>query len=526
MTSNHTENESLLKSKLGWPSLAAMGFTTMMGSGWLLAAHYAAQTAGPLAVVSWLIAGAATVIVGLVYSHLAVAWPLAGGNVRWPRITSGPFVGTVVGWAAFVQISVATPGEATAILQYASQWADGLYRNDHLTPVGIAIAVALMAVCVVLNFLGVVIMARFNNVLVAFKVAVPIVIIVMLISSGFTSATIEAGGGWAPYGAGSVLSAVTGAGLLFSFAGVMTPAVMSGETRNPRRDVPLGTMLAVVAVLLIYVGLQVAYLVGVPTRLLADGGWSGVQLDSPFSQIALFLNLQWLSTLVLVDASVAPGGTLFTSTGWKGRVTYGLAEDRMIPASIGRVDARSGIPRRAFVLNFLVATVFLVVFQSWNQLASIAGYFLAIVYAGASIAAGTIDLHPGRKDTRPWLRHARILGGISFVFAALLIYWAGWQRSRDGLVILALLLGVYVVVAHRADLRRARDEAREGLWFASMLVGVALVGYLGSYGGRELLPEPFGSAIVVVLGSVSYSRGVRRAIAALRAPEEAKSLAS
>lgn len=511
MMASIDRNDELLKTKLGWPSLAAMGFTTMMGSGWLLASHYAAQVAGPLAVVSWLIAGLATVMVGLVYSHLAVAWPLAGGNVRWPRLTSGSFVGAIVGWAAFIQISVATPGEATAILQYASQWLEGVFDHGRLTPFGIGVAVAMMAVCVALNFLGVVTLARLNNVLVIFKILVPIVIIAMFIGSGFDSPNLEVGGGPAPNGLGAALTAVTSAGLLFSFAGVMTPAVMSGEARNPRRDVPLGTMLAVGGVLVSYVGLQIAYIVGLPSDLLARTGWSGVDLNSPFAQIALFLNLHWLSTLVLVDSAVAPGGTLFTSTGWKSRVTYGLGQERMLPKTIGLIHAASGIPRRALLLNFAISTVFLMVFQSWHQLASIAGYFLAIVYAGASIAAGTIDMHPGRPEPRPWLRHARILGALSFTFSALLIYWAGWQKSRDGIVILAALFVTYLLISQRGRLRLAWTELREGLWFAAMIIGVGAVGWAGSYGGRELISEPFGSLLVAAIALTAYGCGVRMA---------------
>lgn len=511
-------NDKLLKPKLGPISLAAMGFTTMMGSGWLLASHYAAQIAGPMAIVSWLIAGFATVLVGLTYSHLAVAWPLAGGNVRWPRLTAGPFVGAVVGWAAFVQISIATPGEATAILQYASQWAGGLFLDKRLTPLGIGIAVVLMLLCVALNFLGVVTLARFNNVLVTFKILVPVIIIVMFIASGYDSSNITAGGGWAPSGFGAVLTAVTSAGLLFSFAGVMTPAVMSGEAKNPRRDVPLATMLSVGAVLVIYIGLQVAYLVGIPTDMLAASGWSGINLNSPFAQIALFLNLNWLSILVLVDASVAPGGTLFTSTGWKGRVTFGMAQDRMLPKAIGRVHAKSGIPREALILNLVISITFLLIFQSWQQLASVAGYFLAIVYAGASIAAGTIDLHPDRPDKKPWFRYSRSLGAASYTISALLIFWAGWDKSRDGLLILTVLFVAYIVLTQSKNIRSVASEARDGLWFAVMITGVAAVSLFSSYkGGLGVLPEPYGSLIVIALALITYTWGVRRVASRFRA---------
>lgn len=517
------DNDARLKKKLGWFSLASMTFATMMGSGWLLASHYAAQAAGPLAVVSWIIAGLATILIGLIYSHLGVAWPLAGGNVRWPRLTSGPFVGAIVGWAAFVQISVATPGETTAIIQYVSTYRPGLFADGRLTALGLVLAVAILAVFVVLNYFGVVMMARINNLLVAFKIVVPVVAIVLLFGSGLDSDNVALGGGWAPYGTGSILTAVTSAGLLFSFAGVMTPAVMSGEARNPRRDVPLGLFAAVIAVLIIYIGLQVAYLVGVPGDLVAATGWAGVNLNSPFAQIAVLLGLHWLATLLVIDSVVAPSGTLFTSTGWKARVTYGLAEDRMLPAAIAGVHSGSGIPRRALLVNLTVAVVFLLMFQSWHELVKIAGFFLAVVYAGAAVAAGTINLHPGRADKRPWLRHAYPVSGLAFVVSALLIFWSGWRNGLNGFLILVTLFLIYVLANHVGRRRRSWDEMKDGAWFGVFLTGVIAISLLGTYGGLTVVPEPWGSLLVVVIAVLSYRWGTAKAAAHIRsqAPVEA-----
>ncbi|MEV6825136.1 APC family permease [Amycolatopsis sp. NPDC051102] len=509
-------NDARLKKKLGWFSLASMAFTTMMGSGWLLASHYAAQTAGPLALVSWLVAGAATALVGLVYSHLGVAWPLAGGNVRWPRLTSGPLVGAIVGWAAFVQISVATPGETTAIIQYVSSYWPGLFAGGRLTPLGLLLAVVLLVVFVVLNYFGVVLLARVNNVLVVFKVLVPLVTVVLFLASGFGSHSIDAGGGWAPYGMGATLTAITSAGLLFSFAGVMTPAVMSGEARNPRRDVPLGMFAAIAAVLTLYIGLQVAYLVGVPPGLVAATGWSGVDFRSPFAQIAVLLSLHWLGTLLVVDSVVAPAGTLFTSTGWKARVTYGLAEDRMLPSRVSGVHSGSGIPRRALLVNLAVAIFFLLVFQSWHELVKVAGFFLAVVYAGASVAAGTIDLHPGRTDERPWLRYAPVFSGLSFIVSALLIFWAGWRNGRDGFIILAVLFLVYLAANHLGSHRRPWREIRDGAWFGVFLAADVLISLLGTYGGLGWIREPWGSVLVAVVAVLCYRWGRARSAAHIR----------
>ncbi|MFJ8546608.1 hypothetical protein ACIRFH_32395 [Streptomyces sp. NPDC093586] len=57
----------------------------------------------------------------------------------------------LLGWAAFVQISVATPGEATPILQYISQWWPEVFHDGRLTTPGLVVAVGVLVLSVVLN---------------------------------------------------------------------------------------------------------------------------------------------------------------------------------------------------------------------------------------------------------------------------------------------------------------------------------------------------------------------------------------
>jgi amino acid transporter len=344
-----------------------------------------------------------------------------------------------------------------------------------------------------------------------------VIAVICFVYGGFDSDNIAIGGGWAPYGPSSALTAITSGGLLFAFTGVMTPAVISGEARNPRRDVPLGLFAAVAAVLVIYVGLQIAYLLGVPGDLLGATGWAGVNFTSPFAQIAVLLTLHWVATLLVIDSVVAPAGTPFTSTAWKARATYGLAEDRMLPGSVAGVHTGSGIPRRALLVNLAVAVVFLLVFQSWHELVKVAAFFLAIVYAGASVAAGTIDLHPGRVDTRPWLRHAYLVGGLSFVVSGLLLFWAGWRDGRNGFLILFALFVVYLLTNHVGRRRRSLAELTDGAWFGVFITGVVGVSLLGTYGGLGVVPEPWGSLLVVVIAILCYRWGAFRARARMRA---------
>jgi amino acid transporter len=87
-----------LRKSLGYWQLTAIGFSGVIGSGWLLGAMYAAQYAGPEAVVSWVIGGVVLALIALVMASLGGARPEAGGLVRWPYYSNGRFVATMAGW--------------------------------------------------------------------------------------------------------------------------------------------------------------------------------------------------------------------------------------------------------------------------------------------------------------------------------------------------------------------------------------------------------------------------------------------
>ena len=72
------------KKQLGLIDLTFIGLGAVFGSGWLFSASYVAAIAGPAGIVSWLIGGAAVLLLGLVYCELGAALPHSGGVVRYP----------------------------------------------------------------------------------------------------------------------------------------------------------------------------------------------------------------------------------------------------------------------------------------------------------------------------------------------------------------------------------------------------------------------------------------------------------
>lgn len=255
-----TEDRKLRK-ELGVWSLMAAGIGSVIGSGWLFSSMYAAQTAGPAALIAWVIAGALMLMIALVFAELGMVRPESGGLVRYPLYSNGRLAASVVGWAMWLSYVGNPPSEAAAVVQYASKWWHGVYDSGagELTGLGTVVAVVLMALFVVLNYFGVKSFARSNNIITAVKIIIPIITVLLLLASGF-GASSKAGGlghnisqhGFAPYGISAAFSAIASGGLIFAYTGFRNVIELSGEASNARRDIPRAMVVTIVFSIVLY----------------------------------------------------------------------------------------------------------------------------------------------------------------------------------------------------------------------------------------------------------------------------------
>jgi amino acid transporter len=312
----------------------------------------------------------------------------------------------------------------------------------------VLVAAGLCVALTALNWFGVRLFGRVNNLVTVFKIAVPVVTVVALIASGFQPGRLTDHGGFAPYGYGAVLTALAAGGVVYSVNGFQAPIDFSGEARDPRRTVPLAVLAGIGLAVPLYLALQVAYLFSVPAAQLA-GGWSGVNFDSPFGQLALLLNPHWLAAVLYADAVVSPGGSAYVGVALDARHTYALAKNRLLPRSVMHVDPRSGIPRRALALNLGVIVVFLLPFGGWTDIVAVMGDLYLLLYASAAVAAGGfLVAAPDRLSG--WVPGLRWIAPASFVVATEFVYWSGWTQMRIALPLTLLGLPLYLLL-HRGE---------------------------------------------------------------------------
>lgn len=501
-----------LRRHLGFWQLTAIGFSGVIGSGWLLGGAAAANAAGPASILTWVIGGVALLLIALVMVELGASRPESGGLVRWPFYSNGRLVATLIGWGIWVAYATNPPTESAAMLKYASHYISGVYdvNTDKLTGLGTLVAVGLMAVFVLLNWFSVQLFARINVLLTVFKFVIPVLTAALLLASGFDSSHFSGPGGVAPYGWSASLSAIATAGIIYAYTGFQGPIDLSGEAKRPHRDVPWAVISALVLSMVVYIALQLAFLSATPDSALSHGGWQGVNFDSPYAQLATLLGFGWLSTLLYVDAVVSPGGSALVFTAETSRESYAMGKNKFFPAAVAKIHAGSGVPRRALLLNFIIGLAFLLPFRSWQSIVAATSELGLFAYSISAISESAF------RKSRPdrvagWIKGMSVIAPLSFVIATLILYWAGWNELRIALPILLAAGLVYLYQQSRQAIGWL--DARAGLWVVGYIIVILLLSWVGSFGdgAEKWIAAPWDSVVVALFGLATFFVGTKAA---------------
>ncbi len=515
--------DSHLRQRLGYWSLVATGIGSVIGSGWLFSAMYAAQTAGPAALIAWVIGGAVMLAVALVFAELGMVRPESGGLVRYPLYSNGRFAASIVGWSMWVTYVANPPTEASGVVQYASSYIPGLFAHKQLTGFGILCAIGLMAVFVVVNYFGVQFFARSNNIVTAVKVCIPILTVVMLLASGFTGAggaggagNFSAGGGFAPYGIGAALGTIATAGMVFAYTGFRNIVELSGEVKNPHRNIPASLITTILAAIVLYLLLQTAFIFGVPQHLLGHG-WSGINFNSPFAQLAMLIGMTWLYWVLIADSMISPSGSGIVFTASNARNMFGLAKNRFFPAWFAKVHPGSGVPRRALITNFIVGILFLLPLPSWHQIIGVTGTLIAFTFSIGSVSLIAFR-RSGLTTARARIPGMTVIAPFAFIVSALVIYWVPWNELL--LTVPIVVVGLIWYAVTYAVQRHGVGELVGGLWLVAYLLVVYGMSAIGSFGGLALIPSPWDSVVLAVIAAGLYIWGARSGTEYMRARPE------
>jgi amino acid transporter len=524
-----------LRREIGFVGLLFATFGSIIGAGWLFAAQYASSLAGPAAIISWLIGGGAMLLLALTHAELGGMYPVAGGTVRFPHYAFGSVIGFTSGWVAFLGAVTVAPIMVEATLLYASNYASSLTTVSDGRPVltaqGYVAAAALLLLFCTINVLGVRWLAETNKLAVCWKIFVPALTVVVLLATSAHAENFSAGGGFMPFGWKGVFVALSSGGVIFACLGFEQAVQLGGESRNPRRNIPLAIIGGMAIAIGLYVALQVAYIAALEPSSLSDG-WGAVsfsgkaELFGPFAGLATALGLGWLAVLLYTDAIVSPGGTGLLYTGASARLSFALARNGYIPGPFGRLTAR-GTPLFAIGFSFLCGLVILLPFPGWQQLVGFISAAAVLVYAMAPLALGALRRQDPGRPSLFRLPAAWLVAPAAFVVGSEIVLFTGWAVVWK-LIVFALLTISTLTDTNAPTLSL---DWRSAVWLWPYLLGIGTISYLSSFdtatpssipllgldGPRNELTFGWDVLSVAVLSLAVYALAIRSRLPAERA---------
>ena len=505
------------KKQLSLMDLTFIGLGAIFGSGWLFAASHVSAIAGPAGIFSWLLGGFSVLLLGIVYCELGAALPRAGGVIRYPVYSHGPLLGYLMGFITLIAFSSLVAIEVVAARQYAAAWFPELTKAGSSDPsiLGWLLQFGLLCLFFMLNYRSVKTFAMANNLVSVFKFIVPLLVIGVLFTF-FKPENLYAQG-FAPFGLSGVQMAVSAGGIIFAYLGLTPIISVASEVKNPQRTIPIALILSVLLSTVIYVLLQVAFLGGVPTEMLANG-WAGVtkELALPYRDIALALGVGWLAYLVVADAVISPSGCGNIYMNATPRVIYGWAQTGTFFKIFTRIDEKSGIPRPALWLTFGLSVFWTLPFPSWEALINVVSAALVLSYAVAPVSVAALRRNAPDMPRPFRVKWMAVLGPLSFIVAALIVYWSGWNTVSWLLGLQIVMFVVYLLCSRFVPTNHLSlgQQVRSSLWLIGFYAVTMVLSKLGTFGGLGVLAHPFDTLVVAACATGIYYWGAATGVPA------------
>ena len=461
------EPEHQLKKELTALDLTVFGVGVILGTGiFVLTGVAAHEAAGPAVAISFVLAAVACGLAALCYAELASTVPVAGSAYTFAYATLGELIAWIIGWDLLLEFIIGGAAVAVGWSQYLAVFLETL--GLHL-PVAIAggegTVFNLPAVLVVLLLtailvIGIKISARFNEVVVAIKVAVVLFVIVAGLfyinvanyspfvppsqpaeaGSGGDRTLLEAIFGAAPanFGVSGIFAAA--ALVFFAYIGFDIVATVAEETRNPQRDMPRGILGSLVVCATLY---AVVALVVVGMENYAE-----LDPDAPLATAFIAVGQPLFANLITIGALVGITVVIMILMLGQARVAFAMSRDGLLPRWLAKVHPKYGTPYRiTIIVGVLVAAM--AGFLSLSQLAELVN--IGTLFAFVVVSIAVIVLRRTRPDLprsfrTPLVPLVPILAALSCMTLMLFLTVATWVRF---LVWLVLGFVVYFVYGRR-----------------------------------------------------------------------------
>ncbi len=309
---------------------AALSVGAVLGTGVITLPALAAAVAGPASLLAWAALVLLSVPLASTFAALGARHPDGGGVSTYVRRAFGPRAAGAVGWCFYFAIPVGAPPASMMAGGYVADVVGGGRTTT------VVVAAALILGTGAMNLAGLRFSGRVQLVLASVLALLMTATVAVALPHGSTaSLTPFAPNGWTAIG-------TTAAVLVWGFAGWEAVASLAGDYRDPRRDVPRATGIAVVVVGVLYLALAA-------TSVLVLGPATG-RSEAPLSDLMAIALGEQARVVTAVVAVLLTIGAMNAYFAGGSRLGASLARDGALPAWLARGGEAGQVPRRSTLL--------------------------------------------------------------------------------------------------------------------------------------------------------------------------------
>lgn len=385
----------------------------------------------------WILGGVYSLLGAISVAELGAMIPRSGGWYVFVHRAMGNYPGFVVGWSDWLSTCGTLAVISIVVGEYASVLIPGLAGRNKL------VALAVVLLFAALQWRGI----RWGSFTQNLTSILKTLIFAAIAIAAFTlGGKTDAGASTtAPHGValfGALIIAMQS--VLYTYDGWYGVIYFGEEVRDPKRDVIRSMFGGVLAVVAIYLVVNLAYVYVLPMSQLA-----GESLAAGAVAREIFGAYGDKTIRVLAILSLLSTVNAYTLT--SPRILYAMSCDRLFPHAAARVN-QGGTPTITLLISTVVAVLF-ISFRSFEQVLAALAFFFVANYTMAYISLIVLRRRepnlprPYRAWGYPWTTLVVLLGSIAFLVGAVISDRVSHKRdSLFALVILAASVPIYLIV--------------------------------------------------------------------------------
>ncbi len=444
------DSEKGLKRTLTAWTLVALGIGAIIGAGlFVRTAAAAANSAGPSVTIGFIVAAIGCALAGLCYAELSSSIPIAGSAYTYTYATMGEFLAWIIGWDLILEYAV---GAATVGIAWSEYLNNLLVNVFHVSPIpyewchspfqtsadGVSGIINLPALFIVgalslLLIRGTQESAFVNGIIVVLKVA--IVILIIIIGWQFINpvnhaeyipkSTIYTDKSGLDHHFGGIPGILGAAGtVFFAFIGFDAVSTAAQETKNPKRDMPIGILGSLAVCTVLYI-LFAHVLTGVAT--VEDFRGEGGEASVAYAIQKYMVGYEWLGQFVTVAILAGFSSVILVMLLGQSRVFYSMGNDGLLPKVFSEVHPKYKTPYKANMIIFVIVGLFaaFVPGDIVGDMTSIGTLFAFILVCISVIVLRKTNPDMKREFKTPLVPFVPILGvGVCLA----MVYGLGWPN--------------------------------------------------------------------------------------------------